>query len=235
MSFYSVTPDNVLVSLQFRMKCMRLGREAWNGPVSAQKALQGSKAVTRLLLGGTEENSVTSMRGHWLSCQTDQWFFLPLSPLPRIFDCTRPSWFYPIKTLKLRRTWSLMSERELSRNLVMLVFKRKLGNSYLKTWLSNADAKSAKYESTKHEGMKGFFWSMLLASFKLFYVELMFDISSGSAADFFAEHCLSSTLTLLTSSILSYSLYRIFERHYMRLRARRCQSLKMTKVFSMII
>ena len=200
---------------------MSWGWGPFKGTISAQKALQGSKAVTRLLLGGTEENSVTSMRGHWLACQTDQGFFLPLSPLPRIFDWTRPPWFYPIKASKLRRTWSLVSERELSRNLVMLIFIRKLGNSYLKTWLSNADAKSAKNESTKHQRMKGFFWSMLLASFKLFYVELMFDISSGSAADFFAEHCLSSTLTLLTmlhSLLLSVS-YLLVYRHYMSVSA----------------
>ena len=32
--------------------------------VSAQKALQGSEAETRELLGGTTENSVSPMRGH---------------------------------------------------------------------------------------------------------------------------------------------------------------------------
>ena len=34
------------------------------GAVSAQKALRGSETETRELLGGTEENSVTPMRGH---------------------------------------------------------------------------------------------------------------------------------------------------------------------------
>ena len=34
------------------------------GAVSAQKALRGSKTETRELLGGTEENSVSQMRGH---------------------------------------------------------------------------------------------------------------------------------------------------------------------------
>ena len=34
------------------------------GDVSAQKALRGSETETRELLGGTEENSVSSMRGH---------------------------------------------------------------------------------------------------------------------------------------------------------------------------
>ena len=34
------------------------------GAVSAQKALQGSETETRELLGGTEENSDSPMRGH---------------------------------------------------------------------------------------------------------------------------------------------------------------------------
>ena len=34
------------------------------GAVSAQKALRGSEMETRELLGGTEENSVSPMRGH---------------------------------------------------------------------------------------------------------------------------------------------------------------------------
>ena len=34
------------------------------GAVSAQKALQGSETETRELLGGTENNSVSSMMGH---------------------------------------------------------------------------------------------------------------------------------------------------------------------------
>ena len=34
------------------------------GGVSAQKALRGSETETRELLGGTEENSVSPMRGH---------------------------------------------------------------------------------------------------------------------------------------------------------------------------
>ena len=34
------------------------------GAVSAQKALRGSETETRELLGGTEENSVSPMRGH---------------------------------------------------------------------------------------------------------------------------------------------------------------------------
>ena len=34
------------------------------GAVSAQKALQGPETETRELLGGTEENSVSLMRGH---------------------------------------------------------------------------------------------------------------------------------------------------------------------------
>ena len=43
------------------------GREAsrglLKGAVSAQKALRGSEAETRELLGGTEENSASPMRG----------------------------------------------------------------------------------------------------------------------------------------------------------------------------
>ena len=42
--------------------------KASQGPLkdtlSAQKALQGSDAETRELLGGTEENSISSARGH---------------------------------------------------------------------------------------------------------------------------------------------------------------------------
>ena len=34
------------------------------GAMSAQKALRGSETETRELLGGTEENSVSLMRGH---------------------------------------------------------------------------------------------------------------------------------------------------------------------------
>ena len=34
------------------------------GAVSAQKALRGSETETRELLGGTEENSVSPIRGH---------------------------------------------------------------------------------------------------------------------------------------------------------------------------
>ena len=44
------------------------------GAVSAQKALQGSKAETREFLGGTEENSVSPMRGHWFALQANQFF-----------------------------------------------------------------------------------------------------------------------------------------------------------------
>ena len=32
--------------------------------VSAQKALQGSESETKALQGGTEENTVSAMRGH---------------------------------------------------------------------------------------------------------------------------------------------------------------------------
>ena len=47
---------------------------------SAQKAIQGSKKETReLLLGGTEEKSISLMRGH---------FFTKQATL--IFDCLRP-------------------------------------------------------------------------------------------------------------------------------------------------
>ena len=45
------------------------------GVVSAEKALQGSKTKTRELLGGMEENSVSSMRGHWFALQANQLFF----------------------------------------------------------------------------------------------------------------------------------------------------------------
>ena len=45
------------------------------GAVSAQKALGGSETETRDLLGGMEENSVSSTRGHWFNLQANQWVF----------------------------------------------------------------------------------------------------------------------------------------------------------------
>ena len=45
------------------------------GTVSAEKALQGSETETRELLGGTEEKSISPMRGHWFTLQANQWFF----------------------------------------------------------------------------------------------------------------------------------------------------------------
>ena len=50
-------------------------RGSLKGAVSAQKALQGSETETRELLGGTEENSVPPMRGHWFALQENRWFF----------------------------------------------------------------------------------------------------------------------------------------------------------------
>ena len=41
-----------------------VSREPEKGAVSAQKALRGSEAETRELLGGTEENSVSPKRDH---------------------------------------------------------------------------------------------------------------------------------------------------------------------------
>ena len=45
------------------------------GAVSAQKALRGSETEMRELLGGTEENIVSPMGGHWFTLQANQWFF----------------------------------------------------------------------------------------------------------------------------------------------------------------
>ena len=42
----------------------KASRGPLKGAVSAQKALQGSETETRELLGGTEENSVSTMRDH---------------------------------------------------------------------------------------------------------------------------------------------------------------------------
>ena len=41
-----------------------VSRGPLKGAMSAQKALQGSEMEKRELLGGTEESSVSSMRGH---------------------------------------------------------------------------------------------------------------------------------------------------------------------------
>ena len=41
------------------------------GAMSAQKALQGSEMEIRELLEGTEEKSVSPMRGHWFVLQTN--------------------------------------------------------------------------------------------------------------------------------------------------------------------
>ena len=45
-----------------------------------QKAIKGSETETRELLGGTEENSVSSTRGHWFSLQAYQYFLTHLAP-----------------------------------------------------------------------------------------------------------------------------------------------------------
>ena len=45
------------------------------GTGSAQKALQGSETETRELLGGTTENSVSPMRGHYFALQANKLFF----------------------------------------------------------------------------------------------------------------------------------------------------------------
>ena len=75
--FASVVADGVLGPLRLARHTLRCPYisvvpeatyEASRGPekgaVSAQKALQGFETETRELLGGTEENSVSPMRGH---------------------------------------------------------------------------------------------------------------------------------------------------------------------------
>ena len=83
-----LTPDCVLGLLclarhTWQCPCISVVPEATHeasrgplrGAVSAPKALQGSETETRELLGGTEENSVSPMRGHWFALQANQWFF----------------------------------------------------------------------------------------------------------------------------------------------------------------
>ena len=71
----ALTPDGVLVS-----EVLKATHEARRGPmkgaVSTQKALQGSETETRELLGGTTENSVSPMRGHWFALLANQSFFI---------------------------------------------------------------------------------------------------------------------------------------------------------------
>ena len=43
--------------------------------VNSKRTLWGSETETRKLLGGTKENSVSLMRGHWIALQANQWFF----------------------------------------------------------------------------------------------------------------------------------------------------------------
>ena len=86
--FASVVVDGVLgpprlARHTWRCPCISVVPEATHeasrgpekGAVSAQKALRGSETETRELLGGTEENSVSPMRGHWFALQANQWFF----------------------------------------------------------------------------------------------------------------------------------------------------------------
>ena len=47
----------------------------WRASCQLKKALRGSETETRELLGGTEENSVSPMRGHWFALQANQWVF----------------------------------------------------------------------------------------------------------------------------------------------------------------
>ena len=49
--------------------CISVVPEAMHG------ASQGSEMETRELLGGTGENSVSPMRGHYFALHTNQWFF----------------------------------------------------------------------------------------------------------------------------------------------------------------
>ena len=58
------TPNGVLVSLVVPEATHEASRGPEKGAVSAQKALRGSETDTRELLGGTEENNVSPMRGH---------------------------------------------------------------------------------------------------------------------------------------------------------------------------
>ena len=86
--FASVVVDGVLGPLRlarhtWRCPCISVVPEATHeasrgpekGAVSAQKALRGSETETRELLGGTEENRVSPMRGHWFALQANQWVF----------------------------------------------------------------------------------------------------------------------------------------------------------------
>ena len=83
--FASVVLDGVLRPPRLswhtlRCPCFSVVPEATNeasrgplkGAVSAQKALQGSETEPRELLGGTEENSVSPMRGHRFALQANQ-------------------------------------------------------------------------------------------------------------------------------------------------------------------
>ena len=54
---------------------LEASRGSLKGAVLAQKALQGSETETRELLEGTEENSVSPMRGHCFALQANQRFF----------------------------------------------------------------------------------------------------------------------------------------------------------------
>ena len=70
--FASVVADGVLGPLRLARHVVAVAPEATykasrgpeKGAVSAQKALRGCETETRELLGGTEENSVSPMRGH---------------------------------------------------------------------------------------------------------------------------------------------------------------------------
>ena len=72
--FASVVVDSVLgpprlVCHTWQCPCISAVLEA------THEASRGSEMETRELLGGTEENSVPPMRGHWFALQANQWVF----------------------------------------------------------------------------------------------------------------------------------------------------------------
>ena len=64
--------------------------EASRGTMSAQKALKGSEAKMRELLGGTEENSVSSMKGHLILLPKRKQRGIEIEA-PPVVHMTRPS------------------------------------------------------------------------------------------------------------------------------------------------
>ena len=88
----------------FSKKLPSLSLGSLKGAKSAQKALQGSETETRELLGRTEENGVSPMRGHWFALQANQWFFTKKGNRKKWVSgqtCWRKLWLFRVQRSRM--------------------------------------------------------------------------------------------------------------------------------------